>query len=498
MIRVLIAEDEPPIARALSRLIEELSPSFQVAACESNGQDALVSMRREPADVVFTDIRMPIMDGLDLLKSLHLEWPDCLVVIISGHQDFAYLQTALRLGAVDYLLKPVSREKLRELLERLEVALSRNLLREAVISWQGGGKGPAAGLWLAKDWSCALILAIAGHWPTIADDALSPGAVFWQANDPESLIGDLSIQADSAIAFVGRAAAERVFILKDISPDQSIQLAKDMYSRLTQTSTLSKTLCVLPGPISFSDIAISLQVARKRVYSQLKLCQSSLLYDADLTDTAGAIATLLSATKLTEALCIRNEKQICTAVEALVDEALDRTITQMAFEHLLESAVHDRRLAFQTKALRGELSEAITNAVSPSALKVDLIQIFRQYCLGKSKAEQKSRVEQIMQYLSSHYTDEISSETLSARFGFAPSYLSKVFRRQIGISPTEYLAKLRMGKARELLGTHSDLLIRDVAALVGYKDPYYFSKLFKKSTGLWPTEYQEKSVKEKR
>jgi len=102
-----------------------------------------------------------------------------------------------------------------------------------------------------------------------------------------------------------------------------------------------------------------------------------------------------------------------------------------------------------------------------------------------------SRVDLVRQYLAEHYPEDISSETLSARFGFVPSYLSKVFRRQTGISPTEYLTGLRMAKAKELLASKPGLLIRDAAMLVGYKDPYYFSKLFKKATGLWPSEYQD-------
>jgi YesN/AraC family two-component response regulator len=167
----------------------------------------------------------------------------------------------------------------------------------------------------------------------------------------------------------------------------------------------------------------------------------------------------------------------------------------MAFVHFLETVIHDRRLPLTTKSLKGELSEAILGAASSALLKADLTQIFTQCVLGESKTESKSRINKIEHYLSAHYAEEISSETLSVRFGLVPSYLSKVFRRQTGMSPTEYLAKRRVEKARELLEQNPDLLIREAAALVGYKDPYYFSKLFKKNTGLWPTQYQEESAK---
>ncbi|MCL2812436.1 MAG: response regulator [Clostridia bacterium] len=495
MIRVLIAEDEPPIARAVSRMIEELSPSCKVIACASNGQDALEAMGRDPADVVFTDIRMPVMDGLELLQALRKDWPDCLTVILSGHQDFAYLQTALRLGAFDYLPKPISRKKLREVLDRLEDVYAHNLLQEAVGSWRSGGKGPSVGVSFSKDFSCGLILAIAGHWPTVVDDALSPGAVFWQMNDPELLMRDLWGKAQGAITFVGRAAAERVFILEGVSPDQSIGLAKDMFQRLTQISALPKTLCVLPGPLRFDDIASAIRTARKQVYTQIGLCRSALLIHSDIEPERMDMPLSLSTESLTEALYVRNERQISAAVDATVEAAVQGGMTQISFVHFLEAVIHDRRLPFEIRSLKTELGEAMLGAASSVGLKAGLAQLFCQHVLGESKVESKSRVEQIEQYLSTHYAEEISSETLSARFGFVPSYLSKVFRRQTGMSPTEYLAKRRVDKAKELLETNPDLLIRDAAALVGYKDPYYFSKLFKKSTGLWPTQYQEKIVK---
>jgi len=266
MLKVLIAEDEPPIARAVSRMIEELSPMFKVVACESNGKEALEYMRRDPVDMVLTDIRMPVMDGLELLKAIRANWPDCLIVIISGHQDFEYTQTALRFGAFDYLLKPISREKLREMLDRLEDMFARNLLQEAVNLWRVGGRVPSIEMPLSNDTTYALILAIAGHWPTIADDALSPGAVFWQMNDPDILIRETLGQFSGAVTFVGRAAAERVFLLENTTAEKAVAAAEDLLKKLIALSPLSKTLCVVHDQLRFDDITTAIRTARKRVY----------------------------------------------------------------------------------------------------------------------------------------------------------------------------------------------------------------------------------------
>ena len=493
MIRVLIAEDEPPIARAISRMIEELSPAFKVIGCEINGRDALEHIRREPVDLVFTDIRMPIMDGLKLLDVLHTEFPDCLTVILSGHQDFTYAQTALRLGAFDYLLKPVSRDKLSDLLRQLENAHTHSLLHEVVTSWRAGKDPMTARPTLSKRASYAMILAFAGHWPAIPDDALSPGAVFWQTHDPAPLIQNLLSQEHSITTFVGRAAAERVFLLENMTPFQTSALARDLFALLTKLSTLPKTLCVMPGPLGFADIGPSIRAARIQVYTRIGLCRSALFNRLETTESQQAkerIPFVLLPEQLTDALCLRKEEQIAAAVDAAVDTAVSNGMTQIAFERFLETVIYDRRLSYEVKALKEELFEAILGAVSPAGLKADMKQIFSQYTLGESKVEQRDLIGRIERYLSAHYAESISSEMLSARFGFVPSYLSKLFRRYTGMSPTEYLTKLRVEKARALLESQSGLLVRDVALLVGFSDPHNFSKLFKKVTGQWPSQVQ--------
>jgi YesN/AraC family two-component response regulator len=147
-----------------------------------------------------------------------------------------------------------------------------------------------------------------------------------------------------------------------------------------------------------------------------------------------------------------------------------------------------------TAGLKLDLSEAVSNAVTPEGLRADLVQILGQFGMGESKTDKKMMISQIKKYLTENYTKSISNEMLSALFGFVPSYISKIFRQQMGVSPAEYLARLRIEKAKTLLDTRQDLLIREVALLVGYNDPYYFLRAFKKITGLWPSQYQEKGM----
>lgn len=118
MYNVMLVDDEPMVKRTLSKLINQ-SPSFQVVSEAEDGAEALELINQQRHDIVFTDIRMPVMDGLELLKELKQNNPAMEIVMISGYDDFKYVQQALRLGSVDYLLKPIEPLMLEKTLKHL-------------------------------------------------------------------------------------------------------------------------------------------------------------------------------------------------------------------------------------------------------------------------------------------------------------------------------------------------------------------------------------------
>ena len=119
MLRVVIAEDEPLILNSIKKKIEATNRNFQVVATAQDGQCALEAIRQLSPDILFTDIQMPVMDGLALIKSLNERYPRIMIVVISGYNNFKYAQTAIKYGVKEYLLKPVKKAELSETLLRL-------------------------------------------------------------------------------------------------------------------------------------------------------------------------------------------------------------------------------------------------------------------------------------------------------------------------------------------------------------------------------------------
>ncbi len=95
--------------------------------------------------------------------------------------------------------------------------------------------------------------------------------------------------------------------------------------------------------------------------------------------------------------------------------------------------------------------------------------------------------------MNEHFAEPIDHQKLSDQFGLVPSYLSKIFSKSKGLSPAKYIVQLRVDTAKELLVEHPDMLAKDVAFVVGYSDPNYFSRIFKRETGLYPSEFREKN-----
>lgn len=119
MQKIFIADDEMWIIMGLKKLIEKSGKPFSIIGEANNGVTALEELERKMPDVLFTDIRMPGLNGLELLEKLNEKGYELKVVFITGYADFEYAQTALRLGAFDYLVKPIDQDKLEEVLDRL-------------------------------------------------------------------------------------------------------------------------------------------------------------------------------------------------------------------------------------------------------------------------------------------------------------------------------------------------------------------------------------------
>lgn len=499
MIRILIVEDEPPIARAIAKLINQ-HPSFEVIGTEIDGSKALERIAGGGVDAVFTDIRMPVMDGIALLRHIHENHPDIMTVVISGYQEFDYAKAAIGYQAMDYLLKPLSREKVSQILERIEDEYHKRTREE----FQRQVQKSIAGEDVAGDNAAGCMAAVvcAGAATQSDSDFISPGQAFWSSFDFESALEDIFKDASCVLFFDGKFKAEKVIVLGLRKPVDAGVLFADAYDLILSMSKVPITMIGHGVPVSITEVGKIITGLNRALFHEAKLYKSEIIW-RDISKARPKTAKTQPDTvlfeKVIESILAQNESDLRLIAGEALRHAEKEGYSSRRFLAFWEKVLYDGRIesemdmgAFSNATL--EIVEAMSNATDYDSLCSYLIPIL--LVLGDSKAEGKKAmkevVEEIEQFLTSNYNKSISNDMLANKFGFVPSYISKIFRKYKNVSPSEYLTRYRIDKAKQLMDTHPDALVRDIANLTGYSDPYYFSKIFKKETGVWPSEYQKK------
>jgi len=502
MIRVLIAEDEPPTARRLKRLIETTDHDFSVVAMAMDGEQALAFLKKMPVDIVFTDIRMPIMDGLMLMNEIASIFPDIVVVAVSGHQDFSYVSHAIRTRVVDYLLKPVSQEAMEQLLHRLKAAYSQRRHEQMTrrLSAQinratpplSAGVGDTVGTNDTDDALLGVCLFCAGSLPFSEDAEMYPGVAAWADISLDQIAAEASGGIESFTwAFMGNTPVERIVIYRTGAVGLE-NWAHEMYTRLNMAVTVPISCACLKEPVTLMQIGGALR--RLRSWMRQTLCIGQPLFVVTPPENEVCFPPTSNvdwgmASQVADLLCGES-----TDSNRIFERVAAEGWTQEQVHRMLMEAVtliEAGRLS-QTEAAqyREELTDLVCSALSIRDLVSGVLSL-RPVRDGSNMAptERQAILLSIEQYLRDNYHLHVNNQTLASVFGYVPSYISMLFRQAYGVPPGEYLTQIRLKQAKWLMLNNPDMLIREVAERVGFKNQHHFSRTFKKIVGVWPTHF---------
>ena len=130
MYRILVVDDEPAAIKHICNIIAIKCPQFEVTATAEHGQEALKRLEEETPDILITDVKMPVMDGIALAERVKERYPEVLSLVVSGYQEFEYAKAAIRSGVYDYLLKPIKPSALQNALNSMEEVLAERYARK--------------------------------------------------------------------------------------------------------------------------------------------------------------------------------------------------------------------------------------------------------------------------------------------------------------------------------------------------------------------------------
>jgi two-component system response regulator YesN len=538
MYKVLIIDDELPSREAIRMLGEWERLGVGEIREAADGKAAMELVRSWRPDLALVDMKMPEMDGAAFLKQAEAEAPGMLTIVISGFDDFEYAKQAIQSKVVDYLLKPVIRKELNAALEKAvgyleerrkeasasidkEIALNMSLpkLKEkiylSIIDRQAQQPTLASALKLIDadhpdTRHCAAVLRILNL--DEVKNGLFSGDVSLFHYAASNVIEEIGTRAMPCSSFANPKEEREIIIMfrfKDAGNDalrrqQAAGLLRDVCRKLAGifgAAALAGVGTVAKNPMETAD---SYDRALQRALSANLLKPGDPVQEeeaprarpAEMFALAGRIALIR------EALQDRNTRVALGIVEDYLGKIRQAGIFTLgdALRALDEAEVLLQDLALDMGVPPDELERGGTRAEGLSGdfrdfgeferLFTRLLEHYGEQIRLHSREYGSFRIQDIKAYIDRRYAEDLNISTFAEKYFLSREYLMKLFKQEYGMGIYEYIVKVRMDRARELLQS-PHLKIQDISDLVGYKDKNYFSKAFKNAFGMSPTEYRQ-------
>ncbi len=489
---ILVVEDEPLALDDLLAMLQPLAKVHTIIGCGS-GAVALSEAERSLPDLVITDIRMPGIDGLELVRRLKAHSPDFVAIVLSGHSEFEYAREGMRLGITEYLLKPVRTDTLLQTisaaLKALDEGRARDTqLREARIMrlllrrHRAAEVGPEL---LAGRWG--LIISVCENWesPVVWSDT---------AVDRETMARSLSSQGLVPCDIVGIDGHIRVCLvpMSGVPPHLLETAALRLHREMLSTGLLAHTTYAIKS--AGENPAIIVSECLRRLTQGMLFAASTFLRPEQAGEAPGV--TIREQLRLVERTFADGKlSQVAVQVHtALVQLRQDGATQEMLIEAL------DRLFQLIQRHIKPDQGETLPERSTLVAVLRRLrtydelatwvnLQIQPLLNLPRGTTTPRQLVRSLVALVHNSYADEISLQVYAAEHGVSLAYFSRLFKDEVGMTFSDYLTNLRMEKAKELLA-RGDLRPAEISNLVGYEDPKYFSQIFRRAAGMSPLDYQ--------
>ncbi|GLX67627.1 response regulator [Paenibacillus glycanilyticus] len=518
MYTVLLVDDETIELETMEHYVPWGQAGIQVVGTARNGKEALTKLTELKPDIVVTDVRMPIMDGLEFGRRAKQIDKSVKIIYLSGHNEFQYIKSALNIEAAGYLLKPIDMEELLALLDKVK----KKCEEEQQANEGGGWRLEKLLLRIVREPSTERRMEWISQWENGASGFLAHqafGAAYMTVEPPAFPLSNSSssLSADAAEAardllkkrldagIVLETGPNTLFILFQGKPQQwetaYWELLREELLAVTTEGTGIATIG-LSGPYMGFHLL-------KEAYEESQRCNEEKLYrlagsvirsgsgeiakQADI-DVDGTSASLIAAVQAGDSE--RVGQVLSDWFSGMRQERVERnyavraviqllTMLEQHFTSLMFGPLRDQLLADHWKEL----------SLLPSIAHFHAYTL--RFCtdLLKAAAERdvdrhQSIAEQIMKLIAERYHQTLTVEDIAREVFLSPNYVRTIFKEKTGETILDYITRVRMNHASELLKDRS-LKVREIAHHVGYENVSYFCSVFQKHKGSTPNEYRK-------
>ena len=531
MLKVFLVEDEFIIREGIKNNIDWQIHGYEFCGEASDGELAFPLIQKTRPDILITDIKMPFVDGLALSRLVKKELPETEIIILSGYEEFDYAKEAIQIGVARYLLKPINGETLlqeidsvaeiilgkqkeKEIREKYQKEMEENSLRDQMDLFQHLVTGDCS---MEELLSVAdkLDLKIMAPWYSIVLLKIQS-----MKHDYEEYSGSIVV-VDERIAKLAepehvlifdRALEGRAFLFKADSEDELLAYQKEYLGDVKEVLSGYANLRYFGGigtpvnrlreiPASFEDASHAF--AHRYLVAESCILDSSLLMQEGAAENedfriSAVNPEQIDRTKMQEFLRTGDLDEVVYFVDeffgkldggAMKSRIFRQYITMDAYFSIVDFL---KGLGLQKDEIEAPDQDSSILQDEKSAMDYIVRIMDKALVLREKKASSRYEdvVSEVIHYIENNYAqEELSLNLLASHVNFSPNHLSMIFSQQTGQTLIRYLTDYRMNRAKELLRCSSKKS-SVISMEVGYKDPHYFSYLFKKTQGMTPTQYR--------
>ncbi len=502
--RIVIVEDEITIREGMARLIKTHT-EHTIAGEGSNGKEGLELILRFKPDLVITDIQMPVMNGLEMIKEIYDMQLHIHAVILSGYSEFEYAKKALQFGVDDYLLKPLAAEDVKELLIKIDERIRREKQKE-----QGTRESCirdilfchieenadihmklAQTCGLLPDMKYLLIMGYLGAAPATYKNEVEKELRMIRSKFPETHIYSF-YQENTRMFYCLSAGYMNMDDLKLCFYIRLINSCKGKREQpvwteeaFTGLQELKKTGDNLNAYLTYAITLGGDDWINEKAVSRFR--PDSYVYPLEITNS------------LKNSICSSDTEKIQKASKSFLEyfakHNFDSYNVRQAFlktYYMISDLLVDFDKGLFEQLKNSNILRLMGEALTKVELETAYLDMIRLLTGQKVKREDISNytIKKAINYIREHYQESITLEEVSRKLEITPEYLSTLFNRVMEINFSTFLKQFRVSHAKRLLkGT--DLKIYEVSEKVGYGDPKYFMRVFKEVQGISPGEYRQ-------
>ncbi|MFC4102554.1 response regulator transcription factor [Paenibacillus xanthanilyticus] len=498
MLKALIFDDEYIVLEGLQRMIDWTQFGIEIAGTASDGLSALELFRQTQPDLILTDIRMPGMDGLQLIEQVLKEAPSTYCIVFSGFNEFEYVKRAIELGVSDYLEKPITidaiENAIRKMAERLQkirdmqslgqkwVKNRQDLLEKAAMDlllmggeaalpkWEGTFGEEAAknkGVTILVSWDkgvYSLPLHAAIQQVHIQIEELFVLVVYYKETPTSDLWAFIESELDSAARTIGAGMTRQLTDAKlsFVEAKRALKVGEYLGQKgIVRYEELGDLATAATGMSEYEEgILLSIRSGS----------QASLLEQVERT------IAWLQCCKLEPEVAEREVLRVFyLIVEGFRQAGSDKLLAEMENAHLLP------HVEVREAAAKGRLFDWFRDSAKQLS----------NWAIERMEPSRHAAVEQALLYIEKNGGRDLSLQEVADHVGMNATYLSVLFKDVVGQSYIKYLTRLRMEKAKTLLAR--GMKVNEVSEKTGYVNYRHFSDVFKKYTGVSPGQYKEQS-----